>query len=276
MPADPSKEAAKEPPQVPPPPMPAHLYGHKQRSDSKPNQSRSDSKSSQARREPSVERQNSKAKAEAPKWERPKAEPAAAPKAEPKPAPKAEPKAAPKAAPKAEPVPSGGPRAAASTNSHQNSSSADTPSQPKVSPARSTQKAANSAKFTGWSWGRNAANAASASTSSPSKSSPSSEPSAQAKPQRSQSSPPVGSKGSWFGGAGPAAAEKATQKKAKTLSDDMMNRLDKNKSKPMDERKKLFKDLQRELHPDKNIDQAEAAKQAFQKLMEEKDTFLAD
>lgn len=55
----------------------------------------------------------------------------------------------------------------------------------------------------------------------------------------------------------------------------MMHQLDHSRSKSLDERKKVFKDLQRQLHPDKNIEQAEAAKQAFQKLMEQRGPFLA-
>lgn len=87
----------------------------------------------------------------------------------------------------------------------------------------------------------------------------------------------MGTKSSWFGGGplGPSSAEKATQKKASSLSADMMAQLDGARSKPLEDRKKLFKDLQRQLHPDKNIDQPEAAKQAFQKLMEQRGPFLA-
>jgi len=55
----------------------------------------------------------------------------------------------------------------------------------------------------------------------------------------------------------------------------MMNQLDKARSKPLDERKRIFKDLQRNLHPDKNLEQPEAAKLAFQKLMEQRGPFLA-
>lgn len=56
----------------------------------------------------------------------------------------------------------------------------------------------------------------------------------------------------------------------------MMKQLDRAKSKPIEERKKLFKDLQRQLHPDKNIGQADAAKSAFQKLMEQRCSFLGN
>jgi DnaJ-class molecular chaperone len=54
----------------------------------------------------------------------------------------------------------------------------------------------------------------------------------------------------------------------------MMKKLDKARSLPLEERKRVFKDLQRQLHPDKNMEQAEAAKLAFQKLMEQRGSFL--
>ncbi|CAE7726925.1 Acaa1a, partial [Symbiodinium microadriaticum] len=43
---------------------------------------------------------------------------------------------------------------------------------------------------------------------------------------------------------------------------------DRTRSSPLEERKKVFRDLQRQLHPDKNLHDQEAAKLAFQKLME--------
>jgi len=138
---------------------------------------------------------------------------------------------------------------------------------------RSKQKASSSGKYAGWTFGRNA----SANAPAP-KPTPPVTPTPKARPQRSQSAPPAGAKSSWFGGAGPSASatDKATEKKATSLSADMMKRLDHSRGKPIDERKKIFKDLQRELHPDKNIGQAEAAKTAFQKLMEQRGPFLSD
>lgn len=52
-----------------------------------------------------------------------------------------------------------------------------------------------------------------------------------------------------------------------------MRTLDDTRSRPLEERKRIFKELQRTLHPDKNMatpEQEEAAKMAFQKLMEER------
>lgn len=149
------------------------------------------------------------------------------------------------------------------------------PSQPQANPPapRSKQKASSSGKYAGWTFGRSAG----ANASVP-KQTPPAAPTPKARPQRSQSAPPAAAKSSWFGGSGPSASatDKATEKKATSLSADMMKRLDNARSKPIEERKKIFKDLQRELHPDKNIGQAEAAKTAFQKLMEQRGPFLSD
>ena len=41
------------------------------------------------------------------------------------------------------------------------------------------------------------------------------------------------------------------------VREDMLKQLDRARSQPLEDRKKVFKDLQRQLHPDKNIDQAE-------------------
>jgi len=54
-----------------------------------------------------------------------------------------------------------------------------------------------------------------------------------------------------------------------------MKTLEHARTQPLEERKKVFRDLQRQLHPDKNIDQADAAKLAFQRLMEQRASFLA-
>eukprot|EP00439_Symbiodinium_sp_Y106_P016034 s8523_g2.t1 len=50
---------------------------------------------------------------------------------------------------------------------------------------------------------------------------------------------------------------------------------DRTRSSPLEERKKVFRDLQRQLHPDKNLHDQEAAKLAFQKLMESRDSYLS-
>lgn len=74
------------------------------------------------------------------------------------------------------------------------------------------------------------------------------------------------------------AREKAQQeasKKANSLLDRVMKQLDSTRSSPLEERKKVFRDLQRQLHPDKNPDDQEAAKLAFQRLMESRDSYLS-
>lgn len=173
--------------------------------------------------------------------------------------------------PKARSAQSQGPRSAAQADNHAGSEWFSSPHQPREDADRSKAKAdptkaATSGKFGAWPFGRGSAATASA------------EGKSKAKPHRSQSCPPSSStKSSWFGSGAPSpsAAEKATQKKANCLSTDMMNQLENAKSKTVEERKKVFKDLQRQLHPDKNIHQAEAAKLAFQKLMEQRSSFLA-
>lgn len=62
---------------------------------------------------------------------------------------------------------------------------------------------------------------------------------------------------------------------AAALIADTMAELDRNRGKPLEVRKRVFKELQRQLHPDKNIDNAEAANMAFVRLMESRPAFLA-
>lgn len=50
--------------------------------------------------------------------------------------------------------------------------------------------------------------------------------------------------------------------------------LEKAKEEPMETRKKVFKELQREYHPDKNPEDPEVAKVVFQFLMEQRGWFL--
>jgi hypothetical protein len=47
-------------------------------------------------------------------------------------------------------------------------------------------------------------------------------------------------------------------------------------SMPLQQREKVFRDLQRRYHPDKNLQCPEAAKLAFQRLMQERTSFLRD
>ncbi|CAK0876770.1 unnamed protein product, partial [Prorocentrum cordatum] len=54
-----------------------------------------------------------------------------------------------------------------------------------------------------------------------------------------------------------------------------MEELDRTINEPLEARKKIFRELQRKLHPDKNPDQEDGAKFAFQKLMERRGVYLA-
>eukprot|EP00434_Breviolum_minutum_P010773 symbB.v1.2.009503.t1/scaffold590.1/size183855/15 len=69
--------------------------------------------------------------------------------------------------------------------------------------------------------------------------------------------------------------QEAAEKKASSLMDSVMKQIDNTRSAPLEERKKVFKELQRQLHPDKNPQEQEAAKLAFQKLMENRNVYLA-
>lgn len=51
--------------------------------------------------------------------------------------------------------------------------------------------------------------------------------------------------------------------------------LAKTRNEPIEVRRRIFKELQRKLHPDKNLECAESAKLAFQKLMESRGSYLA-
>merc|ERR1712151_109213 len=64
---------------------------------------------------------------------------------------------------------------------------------------------------------------------------------------------------------------------AQALIANMLQRLDAAWGAPLEERKRVFRELQRDLHPDKNMDSeadAQAAKVAFQRLMERRAGFL--
>jgi len=43
---------------------------------------------------------------------------------------------------------------------------------------------------------------------------------------------------------------------------------------PLERRRAIFRDLQRKLHPDKNVEREESAKMAFQALMSRKGMYL--
>mmetsp|Transcript_104190 Transcript_104190/g.185084 ORF Transcript_104190/g.185084 Transcript_104190/m.185084 type:complete len:890 (-) Transcript_104190:64-2733(-) len=70
-------------------------------------------------------------------------------------------------------------------------------------------------------------------------------------------------------------AAQAANQKADSLLNSVMKQLDDTKNSSQEERKKVFRELQRQLHPDKNLDNQEAANIAFQKLMERRGSYLA-
>lgn len=69
--------------------------------------------------------------------------------------------------------------------------------------------------------------------------------------------------------------QEAAEKKATSLMDSVMKQIDGTRNAPLEERKKVFKDLQRQLHPDKNPQDQEAAKLPVQKLMENRNVYLS-
>jgi len=54
----------------------------------------------------------------------------------------------------------------------------------------------------------------------------------------------------------------------------VLEELERTKGEPLEARKRIFKELQRRLHPDKNLEYPEAAKLAFQRLMESRGSYL--
>eukprot|EP00931_Biecheleriopsis_adriatica_P057004 TRINITY_DN33807_c0_g1_i2.p1 TRINITY_DN33807_c0_g1~~TRINITY_DN33807_c0_g1_i2.p1 ORF type:complete len:824 (+),score=182.64 TRINITY_DN33807_c0_g1_i2:93-2564(+) len=62
--------------------------------------------------------------------------------------------------------------------------------------------------------------------------------------------------------------------RAELLVEEMMGHLEQSREEPLHVRKLIFRDLQRQLHPDKNTECEEAAKHAFQKLMEQRTGYL--
>jgi len=80
------------------------------------------------------------------------------------------------------------------------------------------------------------------------------------------------------GGRPPLKMPRSTRdhaEESRRLIANMEHRLGESRAAPWQVRKRLFRDLQRELHPDKNLDDPEAAKLAFQRLMELRGSFLA-
>lgn len=86
--------------------------------------------------------------------------------------------------------------------------------------------------------------------------------------KRRSKSAPAGLRGSWTG-----RAKKQTRD-ASTLVADMLRELEQTRGEPLATRKGVFRELQRQLHPDKNVECEEAAKLAFQELMQQRATYL--
>lgn len=61
-----------------------------------------------------------------------------------------------------------------------------------------------------------------------------------------------------------------------SLVESMLQKLEETRSQPLSEKKRIFRDLQRQLHPDKNVHCAEAAKLAFQELMMQRNSYLVE
>mmetsp|Transcript_87347 Transcript_87347/g.154865 ORF Transcript_87347/g.154865 Transcript_87347/m.154865 type:complete len:770 (+) Transcript_87347:131-2440(+) len=64
------------------------------------------------------------------------------------------------------------------------------------------------------------------------------------------------------------------QERAENLINEMTEQLETSRGEPLSVRKLIFRDLQRQLHPDKNSDFEEAAKHAFQELMKMRADYL--
>jgi len=56
----------------------------------------------------------------------------------------------------------------------------------------------------------------------------------------------------------------------------MLKQLDRARDSPLQVRRCVFRQLQKELHPDKNSGNVEAANSAFQRLMDNRKGFLAE
>lgn len=76
---------------------------------------------------------------------------------------------------------------------------------------------------------------------------------------------------SWIHSKQPQTASKSPDSLIATMS----QKLQDTRGHPLEDRKRIFRDLQRQLHPDKNVEHEEAAKLAFQELMQQRASYLA-
>lgn len=81
--------------------------------------------------------------------------------------------------------------------------------------------------------------------------------------------------GSLFGFFSANKADPSLPSQEVTRVGKMLQQLDETRGEPLAERKRIFRDLQRELHPDKNVECEEEAKDAFQELMQQRQFYLS-
>eukprot|EP00928_Gymnodinium_smaydae_P021690 TRINITY_DN18491_c0_g3_i1.p1 TRINITY_DN18491_c0_g3~~TRINITY_DN18491_c0_g3_i1.p1 ORF type:complete len:1054 (-),score=193.41 TRINITY_DN18491_c0_g3_i1:208-3369(-) len=72
----------------------------------------------------------------------------------------------------------------------------------------------------------------------------------------------------------PTPKREDPEKKAESLLKGVQAQLNRTRGEPLEERRRLFRELQRQLHPDKNLENPEAAKLAFQTLMDSRADYL--
>lgn len=85
----------------------------------------------------------------------------------------------------------------------------------------------------------------------------------------------TGKQGAGKPGPGPAHVDEVNDLSAEDRIAVMQQELNQTRAEPLAERKRVFRELQRHLHPDKNVDCAEAAKMAFQELMLQRGWYLS-
>lgn len=67
----------------------------------------------------------------------------------------------------------------------------------------------------------------------------------------------------------------SAKERAESMVENVHKQLHSTRSSSLEDRKKLFRDLQRQFHPDKQMEDQEAAKLVFQRLMEMRDVYLS-
>eukprot|EP00747_Dinoflagellata_sp_TGD_P180383 gnl/TRDRNA2_/TRDRNA2_32754_c0_seq1.p1 gnl/TRDRNA2_/TRDRNA2_32754_c0~~gnl/TRDRNA2_/TRDRNA2_32754_c0_seq1.p1 ORF type:complete len:731 (-),score=111.06 gnl/TRDRNA2_/TRDRNA2_32754_c0_seq1:65-2086(-) len=98
-------------------------------------------------------------------------------------------------------------------------------------------------------------------------------PTQSASPQKRPAAAAAGS-GGWMGLVRGQQKPDDPDSRAQSLIAGIAKELERTRTGSLDDRKKTFKDLQKKYHPDKNIDDPEAAKMAFQHLMDKRQEYL--